>query len=507
MIIISFYVCAIAFNDHLAHIQSLREAAVHGMFVSVNTKLWQHVESTLLNHVAYDNKYDDPQNDGLLTLRYMIPQNVSLISSIPLKRRSQNPNHLLLGIDQTFFVVYNGKERLLNYDLGREVINWDVPQQVDRHVITMMDATGHTFSYNLRIRVSNTNEMSCSLEPMMSMSVDNPLGGEHCTTKDMKPTAGPVTFEKDGLLNILVGDETGRITQVQNGTRKGSVTVVSSSEWRDHGEETARWNWEFEAKEEAPTSMRIRGLRHAGSLILWWTSWKVGLLTTHMDVPWYPCTGWTSPVIDAVMDNSKLIVSLEDGSLLIYSTVRGKAKLCELMHKYPRIGPKTDTVVKFRGHLFRLAGRHLSIINQSKMEKRNGGGIRLFASNFARAFTIIGGQLVAVDEDGISVYDIHTAHIVESVAAEEGGGWGFDSIPRYGVFGVLIICAVIWNIRNLKKRKDAEDEAMREEVEATVPENFSVLEERINKMQSAMDDFETTQDANALASGLSEFDD
>merc|ERR1712076_148476 len=135
---------------------------------------------------------------------------------------------------------------------------------------------------------------------------------------------------------FVTGDSQGGISVFfRNGTLKGRVKVTD-----DPG--------------------GVRGLlRSQGQMILFWSSHSFGYFSvTQIDVQYPPCTGWNSPLFDVALDpsysSSRVVLALEDGDVIIFSTTHGKSKSCDLTMKFPKVSVLPLKLHGFRGHVMAL---------------------------------------------------------------------------------------------------------------------------------------------------------
>jgi len=267
--------------------------------------------------------------------------------------------------------------------------------------------------------------------------------------------------EKSGKLLILFGDRAGRLTVFENSTRVGSIQVATDP---------------------------IVGLRGAAHAVFWWTASRVGQVSpVQMDELLPPCAGWTAPVVDVASDGSRVYISLADGDVLVYQMQRGKVRQCDLLYKFPLLGPKTDQMLKLKGFLFRLADSHLSILSIRHAEFADGPVLWEFIPNFAKSIAIHQGRLYALTEAGISIFTIDLKQAPDPVADD---GWSiFDYIPKFGLVAVVVVMAVLLNIRKINERKNSEDADLMDSAQETTQEQMRELETKLRQMREGLSDY------------------
>eukprot|EP00397_Hematodinium_sp_SG-2012_P034715 GEMP01037258.1.p1 GENE.GEMP01037258.1~~GEMP01037258.1.p1 ORF type:complete len:494 (+),score=115.72 GEMP01037258.1:39-1520(+) len=460
-------------NERLATLQNLREAVVGKGVVGVSTRARSQVENTALHKFSYDRRHENKDKLDVLKLHAQIPhQNATLIESMPLKASAKQPGAMLCLIDRSFLVVYTGSQRLLNHDLGHEVVSWGVSTSTDKHTLAMVDPKGGVHVYDIRVRVDKgkkVSPLSIFIVETLTLSAPVDTDAEACASSENPDvgdgtcaspspnaplsapspntplTASPLIVERKGKQYILLGDAHGRITFLEDGVRVGSLRVANENE-------------------------PIIGL------------------VRNAEVPFAPCRGWADGAAVGVdVRENRLVVSLDNGDMLVFATARGKVRTCELLGKYPRLGPATETMKRLRGHYLRLAGGHLSIIHIVYSEQGTGKALRLIVPNFAKEITLLEDRLVAVTAGGLDIYDVNTQSAPESF---DTSWFQFDNFPRIGVFGVILVLAVVWNVKKVNERRKNEDNAIKDEISSVIPENFKGLEERINAMQKNVDQFQ-----------------
>lgn len=233
-------------------------------------------------------------------------------------------------------------------------------------------------------------------------------------------------------------------------------------------------------------------------MILFWSSHSFGFFSvTQIDVQYPPCSGWNSPLFDVALDpsysSSRVVLALEDGDVLVFSTARGKSKACDLTLKFPHVSALPFKLHGFRGHIMALPTplenmarkaeylREIYFFNLAAMDAGYGIApsrtVALQASFKPRqpeTLTLLGGTssgsgdrsksqvaLRFADSQGVELYDLSLKQppAPKTISGSGGGGdsdssWTSTSnwlnwFPKIGVFGIALIGVVIWNVRKV----------------------------------------------------------
>jgi len=210
-----------------------------------------------------------------------------------------------------------------------------------------------------------------------------------------------------------------------------------------------------------------------------------------VDVQYPPCTGWNAPLYDIAPDpsysHSRVILSLSDGDVLIFSTSKGKSKACDLSLKFPHVSSVPFKLQVFRGHVLALPTplenterkedyfRELFFFNLNEIEDGFGSATSntvTLQANFAPKrpdhFAIYTGQggggdrskvklaIRYVDSPGIDLFELNLKQ-PPPPKSDDGSSW-LDWFPKVGVFGIAMIGVVIWNVRKMSGGFDDMDE-------------------------------------------------
>lgn len=172
----------------------------------------------------------------------------------------------------------------------------------------------------------------------------------------LREITAAVPVEQGSNTYYILGDNVGGISVFhKNGTLKGRVIVTE-----DAG--------------------GIRGLvRAPGQHTVFFSSHTFGFLSvSQIDLQTAPCKGWSSPLYDIAIDpgfsSSKVILSLEDGDAILFSTMRGKSKVCDFTHKFPRISRLPYSLNSFRGHVLALP----SLLNSTPNKEQHVRDLHVF---------------------------------------------------------------------------------------------------------------------------------
>jgi len=217
--------------------------------------------------------------------------------------------------------------------------------------------------------------------------------------------------------------------------------------------------------------------------VLFYSSHRFGFFSTYqIDVQFVPCTGWHVPLYDLAVDpnsaSARVILSLVDGDIIVFNTMNGKSRACDLFVKFPRVSNVPFRLDAFRGHILGLMAPvdgvfpsedfapEVFFFNLNSMEEGYGlapSRTVVLQANFKPKQPVdlilqsgsgsgerSRGQLVVRmrGEKGVELYDITlkqpAAPVVSSVSSNDSG-W-FSWFPRFGVFGVVLFGVFVWNI-------------------------------------------------------------
>jgi len=252
-------------------------------------------------------------------------------------------------------------------------------------------------------------------------------------------------------------------------------------------------------------------LRGQGQTVLFHSSHNFGFFSvSQIDVQYPPCSGWNAPLYDVAVDPSqsysRVILSLTDGDVLVFSTTRGKSKACDLTLKFPHVSNIPFKLHVLKGHVLGLpvpveeedikanALREIHFFNTAAMDAGYGvtpsRAVTLqvaFKPRQPESFALHGsagtGQgagksqiaLRFADEPGIELYELNLKTPPPPKSAGGGGGGGggggassmlgggsggtddawswLNWFPKIGVFGIALIGVVIWNVRKVTSQK------------------------------------------------------
>jgi len=278
-------------------------------------------------------------------------------------------------------------------------------------------------------------------------------------------------IERGSSAYFVTGDTEGGIAVFhRNGTLKGRVRVT-----RDEG--------------------GVRGLlRGQGQTVVYYSAYSFGFFSpVQIDVQHPPCNGWSSPLFDLALDsvysNNRVLLALEDGDVLVFSTTRGKSKACDLTQKFPRVSQTPFRIEVFRGHAVGLPAldgpdanetadslRELFFFNLGAMEAGYGTApsrcitVQLgFHPRQPAAFSMHQTAITTPpqpgrhhipqptskshlairfrDSPGIELFDMTVRQPPPPAAASANDPGWFDWFPKVGVFGIAMVGVVIWNVR------------------------------------------------------------
>merc|ERR1712232_861277 len=145
-----------------------------------------------------------------------------------------------------------------------------------------------------------------------------------------------ITVDRGTSTYFVTGDSHGGICVFQrNGTLKGRARVTEDANG-------------------------IVGLhRGQGQTVLFFSAFAFGFFSvSQLDVQYPPCGGWSTPLhsigVDPTLQYARVLVSLVDGNVLVFATVRGKSKACDLTNKFPHLVTMPYQMHVMRGHVLAL---------------------------------------------------------------------------------------------------------------------------------------------------------
>lgn len=487
----------------LEALEELRTGILSGERIELPSAQRQHLErgSPLISEVSFDARHRPISTNVSRHFQHLRRvgegTEVRLHLFLPLKKSGKAGASSLMVIidDASKLSVFSLEGELLldaldlGHGEGRAVTQMQLSQSLDNHFVMTADEQGEVRVHNLKV-VSRTRkaeagegeagisrELSLSSNFSCAFTVPTSTGGEARKLNTMLP------IDRGSQTYFVTGDSSGGIAVFyRNGTMKGRVRVT-----------------------EDPGG--VKGLlRSQGQMILFYSSHSFGFFSaTQIDVQYPPCSGWNSPLVDVVIDpshqSSRVVLSLADGDVLVFSTVRGKAKACDLTLKFPHVSVMPFKLQAFRGHIMALPTsleetdrkadylREIYFFNLGAMEAGYGvapsRAVALQASFKPlqpEAFQISspgggGGASdrtkvqVAIKFAGAAGVELYDLSLKQPTAAKAGGGGGgggeggaggdswinnlLNWFPKVGVFGVALVGVVIWNVRKVANQNQS----------------------------------------------------
>jgi hypothetical protein len=502
----------------LDSLESLRNGIVSGERVEITSTQKQHLEkiSPLVGHVATDAKHKPVSTNLSRHLRHIRTVadevKVHMHTIMPLKKASSQkmgPSALLISVDtnsRLWIHTLEGDLRLSNFDLqhgeGRTIIHMTLSPNQDNHFVVTADDDGE-------VRVHSLKVIAKKAEEKKEEEIWNESGNETDIDEDKPEEKPEEKFEaKHGIKQLVVSanfttsfrippSNTGEVRKLntvllvdrgsqiffvtgdslggvaifhKNGTMKGRVKVT-----------------------EDPDG--VKGLmRGQSNTVLFWSSHLFGFLSvSQVDVQNPPCSGWSSPLFDVAPDPThsyqRVILGLSDGDVLVFSTTRGKQKACDLTLKFPRVSALPYKLHVFRGHVIGLPTpletaprkdeyhRELLFFNLAEMEAGYGTSMTRivtlqadFKPKKPDSFSLLPGSgtgdrskvQVSVyfqNEPGVGLYELSLKQPPAPKAPTgqgDGSSW-LDWFPKVGVFGIVMIGVVIWNVRKMSGGGGSDD--------------------------------------------------
>lgn len=488
----------------LESLEGLRNGIMSGDRIELPTTHRQHLErsSPLVGAISYDAKHRPLSTNISRHLRPMrnIAEEVDmrLHTIMPLKKttgQKAGPSALVVSIDtQNRMAIHTleGDLRLKNFDLGhgagRTVTSLVMSPNQDSHFVVTTDDLGTVRVHTLKVIAKKAEGLKDDLgnetadfEEEQDLKPEEKFEQKHgikqlvvtanfstefsippsTKTGEARKLTTVLPVDRGSSILFITGDSLGGVGVFhRNGTLKGRVKVT-----------------------EDPGG--VKGLmRGQGQTVLFFSSHSFGFLSvSQVDVQYPPCTGWNSPLFDIAPDPglsySRVILSLSDGDVLVFSTTRGKNKVCDLSLKFPRVSSLPFKLHMFRGHVIGLPTplettprkdeylRELHFFNLAEMDSGYGTAptraVTLQASFKPRrphAFSIYSGAGGGGDrskvqmtmqfqgEKGVTLYELNLKTPTPPKSAQEGSSW-LDWFPKVGVFGIAMVGVVIWNVRKM----------------------------------------------------------
>mmetsp|Transcript_2312 Transcript_2312/g.5487 ORF Transcript_2312/g.5487 Transcript_2312/m.5487 type:complete len:620 (-) Transcript_2312:112-1971(-) len=485
----------------LSALEELRTGIISGKRMELPSAQRMHLErgSSVISQVTFDARHRPVSTN--MTRHFKLLSTVGdhaearHFGFMPTKKGSggsggkAGTGTLLAVIDSLMTLsVYDlqGEDLLRNFDLGHsgEIAHMSLPTAGESNFILTSDAEGNVRVHDLKIgsrkadgessSKDSKKVMSVSANMTSSFSMPAPaLGSEARTLNTI------VAIEKNAQPWFVAGDSAGGISVFhKNGTFKGRVKVT-----------------------EDPGG--VKGLvRSAGQSMLFYSSHSFGYFSSsQIEVSQPPCTGWNSPLHDLIIDptnaGARVILALEDGDVLVFTTSSGKSKTCDLTLKFPHVSGLPFKLQGFRGQVLGIpvpseetqaeakgAARDLFVFNLMAMDAGYGVGpskaVALQASfqplnpsNMVATTASVGAQerskghaaIRFEGKKGVQIFEVNMKQpsAAKAAAAAAGGGAGGDAagggaeswlswldwFPKIGIFGVALMGVVFWNVRKV----------------------------------------------------------
>lgn len=401
---------------------------------------------------------------------------------LSLKKRSGQESSatagpLLVSVDATSRLwIHNLDSQALldGFDLGHEseVQHLQLSHSQDSHFVLTADRTGNMHVHTLKVLQHKVNASDpASKEVMLTVTANRSTSFRlPMAEADEAPRSLTSVMPVEGQtrLDFVAGDDRGGISVfMKNGTLKGRVMVTT-----DPG--------------------GVKGLQRTSLAVFFWSSHSFGFFSNgQLDVQNPACDGWQSPVHEAVaIEGNRVVLALEDGDVLVFSTTHGKSKACDLALKFPRVSHVPFALQVYRGHVVALpvrphgSSRELYFFNLAAMNEGYGASVSRalalqasFEPQQPVAFVMHSGGSGASSQSrglmalrmakakGIELFEValrtpHPSKMMGSgsgaVGDESSSGSMLDWLPKVGVFGIALVLVVIWNVRKVKSQKSHE---------------------------------------------------
>mmetsp|Transcript_30104 Transcript_30104/g.70189 ORF Transcript_30104/g.70189 Transcript_30104/m.70189 type:complete len:610 (+) Transcript_30104:133-1962(+) len=510
-------------------LQDLREGITTGNRVELSPATRQHLEkagSTLVGEVSVNAQHAATTSNASGHVQHMRSiagdVQVKLFGSLQLKRAPGSstkgaptgPYPLLVIIDvqsRLWLVTMDDDVVLSGYDLGHpgaaSIERIALSPNQDQHHILTADANGEMRVHDIKIIATREkkdpdakadagkSKKDAAVPTKLTASVNFTSNFFLPTGNDgqLRQLTAIQSVERSSQTYFVVGDSDGGLSVFyKNGTMKGRTVVTE-----DAG--------------------GVRGLlRGQSNTLTFWSSNLFGTFSAfQIDMQQAPCSGWNSPLHDLVLETSsssnRVILALEDGDVLVYSTLKGKSKVCELALKFPHVSSVPFQLYLLKSYVLGLAMpmegsdrlRELFFFNLAGMEAGYGAApsraVALqtsFKPQQPKRFEIFskaagtGGErskslmfLQMIGQPGLEIYDLNLKLAAPPKSAAPGAAGGaspeaesgfaslFNWVPKIGVFGVALIGVLIWNVRKVSGSKrqpsasfDFDNEAFAEKI-------------------------------------------
>jgi hypothetical protein len=472
-------------ENTLRTLEDLRGGILEGRRVELPSVQRRELEkrSPLFGSISTDARHKPVSTNAskhIMQLQTLVPDTrVKFHALMPLRRSASAPSSkdgaasalLLVIIDAESLLsilTMEGEVLLDKFDLehgaGREITQLAVsPSQEDRFIVTG-DVEGNVRVHKLKVMGMKKESagkdtahekggpdlhVTASFGAALSLPCD-----EACKITSL------LLVDRGAAISIFTGDSSGGIAVFhRNGTARGRVRVTEESGG-------------------------IRGLlRGQEQKVIFYTAKSFGVFSAQqLDVQYPPCTGWNSPVFDAVVDptTSKVLLALEDGDVLAFTT---SSKSCDIVMKFPAVSHMPLKLQVAHRYILGLPinreadartdlSQDLLFFNMAAMAAGYGAGhskaITLQVSlpqRRAEALAVQVGSGGAAGKSrlafrfaatpGVEIYELSIKPPSATKSASGGGGdsseW-LNWIPKTGMMGLALVGVVIWNVQKARKK-------------------------------------------------------
>eukprot|EP00747_Dinoflagellata_sp_TGD_P181589 gnl/TRDRNA2_/TRDRNA2_35472_c0_seq1.p1 gnl/TRDRNA2_/TRDRNA2_35472_c0~~gnl/TRDRNA2_/TRDRNA2_35472_c0_seq1.p1 ORF type:complete len:578 (-),score=138.14 gnl/TRDRNA2_/TRDRNA2_35472_c0_seq1:146-1879(-) len=490
----------------LQAMQEFRKGIMSGSRISLPSVQWQHLtrNNPAVSEVSFDAKHR-PVSTNMS--RHMVHMRtlaeglqVKHQTFLTLKRSSKKStgalSTLLVSIDSDWKLSLYSVEGdalidrfSLGHAAGRKITHLELSPNPDSHFIVTADDSGEVRVHSLKLSQRREKKAAAtSSKKEAGHEVDDSPGTTEefialanfsvafnirdGADKEKRELTAVMAVERGSQTYFVAGDSLGDISiHFRNGTLKGRVHVTDDPEG-------------------------IRGLRKAGSQsVLFFSSHLFGFFSVvQIDVQHAPCDGWESPLFDVIADPTssyaRVILALADGDVVVYNTKEEKEQVCDMMMKFPHVSTMPFQLKFIRGHVMGLPTpqtaedaslmRELFFFNMNVMELGYGvspsRAVALQLSlhpqlpEIMSMYTPPGDRakaqlaLTMSGSPGIELYELSLKTPLALKAAEQAessiwNGW----LPKVGIFGIVLIGVVIWNVRKVTAQRKATKQGSEEE--------------------------------------------
>lgn len=350
----------------LSTLEQLRSSILGGRRVELQSAQRQHLEkgSPLVGEVTYDMRHRPVSTNtsryfrlARTVARHLEVAHHALVP-VQLGKASGDAGDALLAIvdssSELSVFDLDGRPLLENFELGHaQGVTIDrllVSKSQDSPLVLTTDSTSRIRVHSLKVEArvgfsagvgrgeNGTAEdseeylepSSLVLAPKLACAFKlpaSPLGGEARLLTTM------LIVEHGGQTHFVAGDSAGGITVFSHrGFLRGRIRVT-----------------------EEPGG--VRGLvKSQGNSVLFYSARVFGhLAVAKVDLEYPPCSGPASPIAYAIIDlsysASRVILSLEDGDIVVFNTARGPSRACDLAMKFPHVSPVPFQLYVFKGYV------------------------------------------------------------------------------------------------------------------------------------------------------------